>query len=54
VLEEMVGMIIGPGPIFAMGSVLVGFIALLISGAAVKGTKAETFSLLNQITGIHQ
>lgn len=53
VLEEMVGMIIGPAPIFAIGSVIVGFVALMVSAAAVRGTKEDTYQLLNQITSIH-
>ena len=45
VLEQMVGMLIGPAAIFSLGSLIVGMISILYSGTKVKGAKEETRSI---------
>lgn len=54
VMEQMVGMILGPAAIFSLGSLIVGLLAIIYAGASVTGSQDNTALLLREVQSIHQ
>jgi len=49
VMEQMVGMILGPAAIFSLGSLIVGLLAIIYAGASVTGSQDNTALLLREV-----